>query len=201
MTDSYEDTFTILISSSVQTLDDTLAVLSSRKLCDERGPTYERASSKQPRLTKQGKKHFCKTQNFRNYVRSWIVEFIFYIFIEGVKYIIQVQFQGEVTGSHQKTGRGIPQGTGRIRMTVCEIFQNDWGTLKKIPRIQKCLQPHAFLMNQNSERRTKVATRKHSILSSLPKAPKLRYLLANQNYKNSLQKIHWRSSTSSRKER
>ena len=34
---------------------------------------------------------------------------------------------------------------------------------------------------------------------SLPKRPKLRSLLANQNDKNSLQKTHWRSSTSSRK--
>ena len=41
-----------------------------------------------------------------------------------------------------------PQGTRRIRMTVCEVFQNDWRTLLKIPRIQKCLHPHACLMTQ-----------------------------------------------------
>ena len=36
-------------------------------------------------------------------------------------------------------------------------------------------------------------------LHSLPKRPKLRSLLSNQDYKGSLQKTHWRSSTSSRK--
>ena len=36
-------------------------------------------------------------------------------------------------------------------------------------------------------------------LYSLPKIPKLRRLLENQNEKGSLQKTHWRSSTSSRK--
>ena len=34
---------------------------------------------------------------------------------------------------------------------------------------------------------------------SLPRMPRLRSLLANQNDKGSLQKTHWRSSTSSRK--
>ena len=49
---------------TVQILDDTPAVLSLGKFCDEHGYTYEWVSGKQPRLTKQGKKNLCKTQNF-----------------------------------------------------------------------------------------------------------------------------------------
>ena len=48
---------------AVQVLEDTPAVLSLGKLCEEHGYTYERASSEKPHLTKQGKKILCKTEN------------------------------------------------------------------------------------------------------------------------------------------
>ena len=53
----------------------------------------------------------------------------------------------------------------------------------------------------NPEHPTKVATkwRKHSIYTHFPKWPRLRRMLENQNNKGSLQKTHWRSSTSCRK--
>ena len=49
---------------TVQILDDTPAVLSLGKLCEEHGYTYGWASGQEPRLTKQGKKSSCKTENF-----------------------------------------------------------------------------------------------------------------------------------------
>ena len=49
---------------TVNILDDTPAVLSLGKLCDEHGFSNERVSGKQPRLTKQEKNILCKTENF-----------------------------------------------------------------------------------------------------------------------------------------
>ena len=56
--------------------------------------------------------------------------------------------------------------------------------------------------DSDSEFPTKVVSksRKHQYFHSLPKRPKLRRLFANQNDKGSLQKTHWRSSTSSKKQ-
>ena len=50
----------------------------------------------------------------------------------------------------------------------------------------------------DSERPTEV-DQEAQYLCSLPKRSKLRSMLANQNDKGSLQKAHWRSSTSRRK--
>ena len=50
---------------TVQILDDTLAVLSLGKLCNEHGYFCEWVSGQEPRLTKKnGKKIICKTDNF-----------------------------------------------------------------------------------------------------------------------------------------
>ena len=57
----------------------------------------------------------------------------------------QVQLRSEARSSHQETGRGIPQGMQRIRLTVCEIFLNGWRSSQIVQRTQKCLHPHTFL--------------------------------------------------------
>ena len=49
---------------TVQILDDTPAVLSRGKLCEEHGFSYEWASGQKPRLTEEGKEILCKTDNF-----------------------------------------------------------------------------------------------------------------------------------------
>ena len=49
---------------SVQLFEDTPAVLSLGKLCEEHGYTYEWASGQKPHLTKQGKKILFKTEKF-----------------------------------------------------------------------------------------------------------------------------------------
>ena len=61
--------------------------------------------------------------------------------------------------------------------------------------------PAHISQDSDSERPTKVlsTSRKHSIHTHFPQWSKLRSLLANKNDKGSLQKTHWRSSTSSRK--
>ena len=48
---------------TVQLLEDTPAVLSLGKLCEEHGFTSEWASGQTPHLTKQGKEILCKTEN------------------------------------------------------------------------------------------------------------------------------------------
>ena len=47
----------------VTVLDDTPAVLSLGKLCEEHRHIYEWVSGQKPHLTKQGKKILCKTEN------------------------------------------------------------------------------------------------------------------------------------------
>ena len=69
---------------TVQILDDTLAVLSLGKLCDEHGFSYEWASGKLPRLTEQGKNILCKTENFVSMVVHFWHEFVIYIAIAGL---------------------------------------------------------------------------------------------------------------------
>ena len=48
---------------TVQILDDTLAVLSLGKLCEEHGYTCEWTSGQKPHLTKDGKQMRCKAEN------------------------------------------------------------------------------------------------------------------------------------------
>ena len=53
---------------TVQILGDTPAVLSLGKLCEEHGYTYEWASAQKPRLSEQGMEILCKTDNFVPFV-------------------------------------------------------------------------------------------------------------------------------------
>ena len=48
---------------TVQSLEDTPAVLSGIKLCEEHGYTHEWANGEKPHLTKDGKNILCKTEN------------------------------------------------------------------------------------------------------------------------------------------
>ena len=49
---------------TVQVLDDTPAVLSLGKLCEENGYSYEWFSGQKPRLTKNGQEFLCKAEKF-----------------------------------------------------------------------------------------------------------------------------------------
>ena len=119
---------------ALQILVESSAVLLTGKLCDGRGHTYEWVSSKQPRLTKQGRNFHatwkifelwsfldCRVHLPHRHLRSQVHQQVHH----------QAQLRSGVTSSHQETGRGIPQGTHRIRMTVCETLQNDWRSSQK----------------------------------------------------------------------
>ena len=49
---------------TVQLLEETPAVLSFGKLCEDHGYSHEWVSGQKPRLTKEGKTITCKTDNF-----------------------------------------------------------------------------------------------------------------------------------------
>ena len=53
---------------TVQLLEETPAVLSLGKLCEDHGYSYEWVSGQKPRLTKEGKTITCKTDNFVQFV-------------------------------------------------------------------------------------------------------------------------------------
>ena len=55
---------------TVQPLQETLAVLSLGKLCEDHGYSYEWVSGQKPRLTKDGKSIIFKTDNFVRLVDS-----------------------------------------------------------------------------------------------------------------------------------
>ena len=54
----------LFVTVQLLLLDDTPPVLSSGKLCEKHGYTYEWASGKKPPPTKNGKRIVCKTENF-----------------------------------------------------------------------------------------------------------------------------------------
>ena len=164
---------------AVRIVDETFAVLLLGKLCDEHGPTDEWVSSTQPWLTKQGRNfHANRKISYLTSSLDCRVHLLHRHRRSQVHQEHQVQLRSEVTSSHQETGRGIQQGIHRNRMTGCEIFHNGWRSSQNISRIQKCWHPHTFLMTQirNAVRKWHQGSTV-SILSSLPKAPKLRNLL------------------------
>ena len=61
--------------------------------------------------------------------------------------------------------------TIEIRMTVCWIFLNGRKSSQMIWRTKKCLHPHTFSQDSDSERPTKVTStsRKHGIYTHFPK--------------------------------
>ena len=58
----YVHDFSLFVT--VQLLEETLAVLSLGKLCEDHGCSHEWVSGQKPRLTKAGKTIVCKTYNF-----------------------------------------------------------------------------------------------------------------------------------------
>ena len=61
---------------TVQLLEDTSAVLSKGKRCEEHGYTEDEwASGRKPHLTKDGKKILCKTENYVPLVVPGLIEF------------------------------------------------------------------------------------------------------------------------------
>ena len=66
---------------TVKVLDNTPAVLSLGKLCDENGYSYEWINGQKPHLIKDGIRKICNTENFVPICGSRLVEFVLWIFI------------------------------------------------------------------------------------------------------------------------
>ena len=106
----------------------------------------------------------------------------------------KIQMNWRLCADHsQKPKTKIKRGMAvEIRTTLLEEFTDNLEDTELHA-------PAHTSQDSDSERATKVVSKssKHSIYTHFPKD--LRSLLANQNDKGSLQKTHWRSSTSSRK--
>ena len=93
--DAQENVHDLDLFVTVQILDDALAVLSLGKLCEEHGYTHEWASGHKPRLTKEEKTIFCKTENLLPLVLLGLSsnsgnQFVLYVATAGlVRYIIK----------------------------------------------------------------------------------------------------------------
>ena len=72
------------------------------------------------------------------------------------------------------------------------------GGLHRGSEIAEFSAPAHISHDSDAERPTKVASRKHSIYTHFSKRPKLRSLVANQDYKGALQNANWKFSTWSR---
>ena len=76
----------------------------------------------------------------------------------------------------------------------CETFQNGSRSSQKISKMLKCLHLHTFFSRLRVGTANKSGIEEAQYSYSLPKRPKLRSLLANQDDKGSLQKTHRRNS-------
>ena len=190
---------------TLQLLEDTPAGLSLGKLCEEHGYSYEWVSGQQPRVTKKS----VQNEQFRTSCCS----------ISGTSSSSTSILQ-DSSLSGPASDRSDEHAPGNLRDTD-EIIQNqnkkrdDSGDpdvrLRDLSERMKEfidhledteLPPSAHVsQDSDSERPTNVISksRKHLYFYWLPKRPKFRSMFANDNYEDSLQKTHWRSSTSSRK--
>ena len=166
----------------MQLLDDTPAVLSLGKLCEANGNTYEWASGQKSHLTKQGKKILCKTENFLHFVvlglssKFWC-QLVFYIATAGlIKYIFKSSNRATCRWGTRKLARYTKNPTKRKKGTTDGASGN---RLRDIPDwLQEFTEnledtevpaPAHMSPDSDSERPTKVASRKHRIYTHLPK--------------------------------
>ena len=127
--EAQEDVHDLDLFVTVQILDDTPAVLSPGKLRDEQAETNVSGSA----VNSHGGPNKGRTFYARRKI-SYLWSFLDYRVRllhrhrrtrqEHRQVHHQVHLRSEVTSTHQETGRGVPQGTEKIRMTVCEIFQS-----------------------------------------------------------------------------
>ena len=67
---------------TMKVLENTPAVLSLGKLCDENGYSYEWIHGQKPHLIKNGIRIPCNTEKLRSYCGSRFVKFVLWIFID-----------------------------------------------------------------------------------------------------------------------
>ena len=180
------------------------AVPSPGELCEEHGYTYEWASGQKPQLTKQGKKHSCKTEDFVPLVVPGLSS------SSGASLSstsppqdssrtssspAEVRSDDEARRSRRdppkaqikkKRGTTMRQRKNRLR-DLAEWLEEFTDNLEdtEMPA------PAHISHDTDSERPTKVASKKHRIFTQSPERRKLRHLHANQNNRSSLQETHY----------
>ena len=135
---------------TVQFLEDMPAVLSPGKLCGDHGYSITWISGQKPRLTKQGKNIFSKTDHFVPLV------------VPGLSSSSGPSSSSTSTSQDLSSSGPAPERrddpaagnwseTNPIttnqnkKTTVCEIFLNGWRSAQTVYRTQYCLHPYTFL--------------------------------------------------------
>ena len=161
---------------TVHLLDETPAVLSLGKLCDDHGYSYEWVSGQKPGLTKDGKTVICKTDTFVPLVVPGLSTNL--ASSSSSSSLSQDSLRkrrnwhpGDWCHS-QKFKTKIKRGaTGRIRKIRWQILLTGLRISKKIWKKQNCMHPHHSSPASDLEYPSTVATksRKHSIFTHFPK--------------------------------
>ena len=169
---------------TVQLLAETLAVLSIGKVCEDDGYSTEWVSGQKPRLIKDGKSIFCKTDNFI-LLRQYRKRFVLHIAITGLvekrgensswkqhatcfkiifKFSIRATWRismQEIGAIHKKPNPKLKKGMKRrMRMTRRQIFLTGYRISKKIWKIQNCtyVAAKSGMQNVNTSQKTGFAT-------------------------------------------
>ena len=208
---------------TVQVLEETTAVLSLGKLCEDHGYSYEWESGQKPRLTKDGKSIICKTDNFVPLVVQGLSAKSGSVSSSTSPSQDSLRREVETATANSKRFAA-SSSSGSLLERSDELAPRNWCDHPKTQNKNKKrddrknsddpLADHlewleefkenlvdriACIRTQFSELRSGTFyesvnnTKEAQYLYSLPERPKLRSLLANQYDKNSLQKTHWRS--------
>ena len=156
---------------TVQIPEVTAAVLSLGKLCEEHGYSYEWTSGHKPQQTKHGRKIQCNTR---------VIDKFFQFDCKYISHIVTARHIRWYIGESSNNTKWIPASRNRLRDLPewSEEFtenQEDKGLLASRGT------PANNSQDEDSERPTKVVSRKHSIYTHFSKRPKVRNLQENQD--------------------
>ena len=145
---------------NVQFLEETPAVRSLGKLWEEHGYSYEWASSHKPRLTTQGKKTICRTDNFVPFVVPGLSASSG-TSPSSTSPVQDLPSPSSITERRDEPAPGNWRKTDpitenqnkkkmaiEIRTSVCKTFLNGWRSSQTIKRTKRCLCPRTFLGTQ-----------------------------------------------------
>ena len=150
---------------TVQLLDDTPAVLSLGKLCEEHGCACEYASGQKPHLTKQGR-IFLQNGKFRTSCCPWIVvkwwhQFVFHITTAGPRKLVRFTKNSKQNFLKRDTNRASDE-----RLRDLPEWLEEFAEILEDTEVPE---PAHTSHDSDSERLTKEAPRKHSIFTHFPK--------------------------------
>ena len=208
---------------TVKLLEDTLAVLSLGKLCEDHGYCCEWTVGQKPQLIKDGRRIQCSTENYVPIVvpgsstggsSSATPTSPTSIPHEAVIPTLHpASTRSESTSSIERV-RGHPSHESAETKNTNKNGDNETVRRNPLRDLPECLEeftdnlvdesvpahrdtPASSSRESASEPRGKVVSGKHSIYT-LPEGPKLRHLPEDQNHKGSVQKTCLQSRTSSR---